>query len=53
MSQLLLERHAGAPQATYSLSTALVGKNLDRNVILDAGWDSYAWKATVSAWWEQ
>ena len=43
-SQVLLERQADALQATYSLGTALTGKNLGRNTILDAGWNSYPWK---------
>ena len=43
-SQLLLERQADDLQSTYALSTALTGKNLGRNSILDAGWDSYPWK---------
>ncbi|AVH57494.1 MULTISPECIES: hypothetical protein [Streptomyces] len=43
-SRLLLERQADDLQSTYALSTALTGKNLGRNPILDAGWDSYPWK---------
>lgn len=43
-SQLLLERQADDLQSTYALSTALTGKNLGRNLMLDAGWDSYPWK---------
>jgi hypothetical protein len=44
VSRLLLERQADPLQSTYSLSAALTGKDLGRNLILDAGWDSYPWK---------
>ncbi|MFJ4767494.1 hypothetical protein ACIP88_00025 [Streptomyces uncialis] len=43
-SELFIERLADPLARTYSLTTALTGKNLGRNAILDAGWDSYPWK---------
>ncbi|MGW7530642.1 hypothetical protein [Streptomyces sp. NPDC054783] len=43
-SQLLLERHGDPLTSTYSLNAAFVGRSVDRNAILDAGWDSYPWK---------
>ncbi|WNI27349.1 hypothetical protein [Streptomyces sp. ITFR-16] len=43
-SQLLIGRLADPRESTYSLDTAFRGKNLARNAILDAGWDSYPWK---------
>ncbi|MFD4833324.1 hypothetical protein ACFWPV_26230 [Streptomyces uncialis] len=43
-SELLTERMSNPITRTYSLTTALTGKNLGRNTILDAAWDSYPWK---------
>ncbi|MFJ8637431.1 hypothetical protein [Streptomyces sp. NPDC093568] len=44
VSQLLRERQEDPLASTYSLNTVLIGKDLGRNAILDAGWDSYPWK---------
>lgn len=44
VSQLLRERHKDPLASTYALNSILVGRDLGRNAILDAGWDSYPWK---------
>ncbi|WOZ03094.1 hypothetical protein [Streptomyces violaceoruber] len=44
VSQLLGERLADPLASTYSLDIAFRGRNLARNAILNAGWDSYPWK---------
>lgn len=43
VDQLLLERQGDVHQSTYSLSQMLVGRQLGRNQVLDAGWQSYPW----------
>lgn len=52
VAQLLLERQSDPLTSTYSLTSALVGKALGRNAILDAGWDSYPWKRHSDLAWQ-
>ncbi|MFJ8010608.1 hypothetical protein [Streptomyces fagopyri] len=44
VGKLLRERQDDPMASTYSLNTAFTGRDLGRNTILNAGWDSYPWK---------